>query len=247
MAHRDRPMPEMDDLDGVRMAGHGRRVVVIPAVRGRCRARRHQGGALLGGVLAHVPSRCRAALYLVQRFAPVDPSPRICQCRGRKRSAVDTTPRPPRDTSGNQPGATVERTSPCRPEGPCWSHGDRTLTVGVLTHTSPPDPRSRSPSCRRARSPPWSPVSRSPRGSDAGATSPAEPARRSPSGPARPQPNGEQPDYSLRTTSTEISTAGTSPRFSSQWRVFRSSGQPRPGPYSVVTPSRWSVIVPCST
>ena len=36
--------------------------------------------------------------------------------------------------------------------------------------------------------------------------------------------------YSCLTTSTEISTAGTVPRFSSQWTVFRSSGQPTPGP-----------------
>ena len=32
------------------------------------------------------------------------------------------------------------------------------------------------------------------------------------------------------TMSTEISTAGTVPRFSSQWLVCRSSGQPGPGP-----------------
>lgn len=32
------------------------------------------------------------------------------------------------------------------------------------------------------------------------------------------------------TMSTETSTAGTVPRFSSQWVVFRSSGQPTPGP-----------------
>lgn len=32
------------------------------------------------------------------------------------------------------------------------------------------------------------------------------------------------------TMSTEISTAGVVPRFSSQWVVFRSSGQPTPGP-----------------
>ena len=38
------------------------------------------------------------------------------------------------------------------------------------------------------------------------------------------------PAYSCRTTSTEISTAGTAPLFSSQWTVFRSSGQPTPGP-----------------
>ena len=36
--------------------------------------------------------------------------------------------------------------------------------------------------------------------------------------------------YSDRTMSTEISTAGTVPRFSSQCLVFRSSGQPTPGP-----------------
>ena len=41
-----------------------------------------------------------------------------------------------------------------------------------------------------------------------------------------------------RTTSTEISTAGTVPLFSSQCVVFRSSGQPTPGPYSVATPFR---------
>ena len=51
--------------------------------------------------------------------------------------------------------------------------------------------------------------------------------------------------HSCLTMSTEISTAGTVLRFSSQWTVFRSSGQPGPGPYSLATPSRWSVIVPC--
>ena len=50
-----------------------------------------------------------------------------------------------------------------------------------------------------------------------------------------------------RMMSIEISTAATEPRFSSQCIVFRSSGQPSPGPYSVVTPSRWSVMVPCRT
>ena len=48
------------------------------------------------------------------------------------------------------------------------------------------------------------------------------------------------------TISTEISTAGVVPRFSSQCVVFLSSGQPTPGPYSLATPFRWSVIVPCS-
>jgi hypothetical protein len=36
--------------------------------------------------------------------------------------------------------------------------------------------------------------------------------------------------FSCLTISTEISTAGIAPLFSSQWIVFRSSGQPRPGP-----------------
>ena len=36
--------------------------------------------------------------------------------------------------------------------------------------------------------------------------------------------------HSCLTISTEISTAGTVPLFSSQWVVFRSSGQPTPGP-----------------
>jgi hypothetical protein len=36
--------------------------------------------------------------------------------------------------------------------------------------------------------------------------------------------------YACRTMSTEISTAGTAPRFSSQCVVFLSSGQPTPGP-----------------
>ncbi len=36
--------------------------------------------------------------------------------------------------------------------------------------------------------------------------------------------------YSCLTMSTEISTAGTAPLFSSQWVVFLSSGQPTPGP-----------------
>jgi hypothetical protein len=51
---------------------------------------------------------------------------------------------------------------------------------------------------------------------------------------------------SCLTISTEISTAGIVPLFSSQCVVFLSSGQPTPGPYSVATPFRWSVIVPCS-
>ena len=46
------------------------------------------------------------------------------------------------------------------------------------------------------------------------------------------------------TISTEISTAGIVPLFSSQCVVFLSSGHPTPGPYSVATPFRWSVIVP---
>jgi hypothetical protein len=74
---------------------------------------------------------------------------------------------------------------------------------------------------------PW--AASSPVSTDSSATSSG--ADRTPSTTCSPhQHNGEQPDYSLRTTSTEISTAGTSPRFSSQWRVFRSSGQPTPGP-----------------
>jgi hypothetical protein len=40
----------------------------------------------------------------------------------------------------------------------------------------------------------------------------------------------EAEQHSDRTMSTEISTAGTVPRFSSQCLVFRSSGQPTPGP-----------------
>ena len=36
--------------------------------------------------------------------------------------------------------------------------------------------------------------------------------------------------HSWLTMSTEISTAGIVPLFSSQWVVFRSSGQPTPGP-----------------
>ena len=36
--------------------------------------------------------------------------------------------------------------------------------------------------------------------------------------------------HSRLTISTEISTAGIAPLFSSQWVVFRSSGQPTPGP-----------------
>jgi hypothetical protein len=38
------------------------------------------------------------------------------------------------------------------------------------------------------------------------------------------------PPYSRLTMSTEISTAGIVPLFSSQCRVFLSSGQPTPGP-----------------
>ncbi len=53
----------------------------------------------------------------------------------------------------------------------------------------------------------------------------------------RPQPT--------LTISTEISTAGVVPLFSSQCVVFLSSGQPNPGSYSLSTPFRWSVIVPC--
>jgi hypothetical protein len=66
------------------------------------------------------------------------------------------------------------------------------------------------------------------------------------SGPAAA---GEMPGstYCCLTMSTEISTAGIVPLFSSQCVVFLSSGQPTPGPYSVATPFRWSVIVPCRT
>jgi hypothetical protein len=41
---------------------------------------------------------------------------------------------------------------------------------------------------------------------------------------------GAAPGYSDLTMSTEISTAGAVPRFSSQCTVCRSSGQPTPGP-----------------
>lgn len=62
------------------------------------------------------------------------------------------------------------------------------------------------------------------------------------------QHGGDQVDAGLQLAlimSTEISTAGVVPRFSSQCAVFLSSGPPTPGPYSVATPSRWSVIIPC--
>ncbi len=50
-------------------------------------------------------------------------------------------------------------------------------------------------------------------------------------GVVMPQPVVGTPTcYSDRTMSTEISTAGTVPLFSSQCVVFRSSGQPTPGP-----------------
>lgn len=39
-----------------------------------------------------------------------------------------------------------------------------------------------------------------------------------------------RPFHGWLTMSTEISTAGIVPLFSSQWVVFRSSGQPTPGP-----------------
>jgi len=120
--------------------------------------------------------------------------------------------------------------------------GDRTLTVGVLIPHVTAGPEIEIPVMSAGQVATL--VSRVPLSarSDAGATSPQS-LREG----ARPtcsphQPKGEQPDYSLRNASTEISTAGTSPRFSSQWRVFRSSGQPRPGPYSVVTPSRWVTL-----
>jgi hypothetical protein len=48
------------------------------------------------------------------------------------------------------------------------------------------------------------------------------------------------------TISTEISTAGVVPLFSSQCVVSLSSGQPTPGPYSLAIPFRWSVIDPRS-
>ena len=122
--------------------------------------------------------------------------------------------------------------------------GDRTLTVGVLTPHVTAGPGIEIPVMSAGQVATL--VSRVPlsAGSEAGATSPQslrEGARPTCSPTSR---TVSSPDYSLRTTSTEISTAGTSPRFSSQWRVFRSSGQPKPGPYSVATPSRWSVIVP---
>ena len=64
------------------------------------------------------------------------------------------------------------------------------------------------------------------------------------SGRCRRQPGTRDPDlaghrdtlgsnasiHSCPTMSTEISTAGIVPLFSSQWVVFRSSGQPTPGP-----------------
>jgi len=62
----------------------------------------------------------------------------------------------------------------------------------------------------------------------------------------RPRGKCQAGAYCCLTISTEISTAGVVPRFSSQCVVFLSSGQPTPGPYSLDTPFRWSVIVPCS-
>ena len=43
-------------------------------------------------------------------------------------------------------------------------------------------------------------------------------------------PPGQKSYWANRMISTEISTAGTVPLFSSQWVVFLSSGQPTPGP-----------------
>ncbi len=42
--------------------------------------------------------------------------------------------------------------------------------------------------------------------------------------------NGRACIYACLTISTEISTAGVAPLFSSQWVVFLSSGHPTPGP-----------------
>jgi hypothetical protein len=77
-------------------------------------------------------------------------------------------------------------------------------------------------------------------------TNPASPQHLPPLTGARKEADRLRPDrerylawaYPLLTISTEISTAGIVPLFSSQCRVFRSSGQPNPGPYSVAIPSR---------
>ena len=47
---------------------------------------------------------------------------------------------------------------------------------------------------------------------------------------SRPSPYLTEDYWANRMISTEISTAGTVPLFSSQWVVFLSSGQPTPGP-----------------
>ena len=217
MAYRDRTMPEMDDLDGVRVAGHGRRVVVIPAMCGRCRARRYQSGALLGGVLAHVPSSCHRPLSRstfragrhIPPDVPVQRTERSMSIQLLDRHGTHRATSQVRQSNGRAPGARKAHAGALGQLAYGIEHVDLVHLPWFDDDTS------------------W-----------LGATY---------SGPMGSTPNGKQPGYSLRTTSTEISTAGTSPRFSSQWRVFRSSGQPTPGPYSVVTPSRWSVIVPCST
>jgi hypothetical protein len=86
-------MPEMDDFDGMGVAGHWRRMVVIPSVRCRCRGRSHQSGALDRGICAHVfpPESARLSI-LFNTVAPL-PIPKVGRAED-KCPDVDTTPQP---------------------------------------------------------------------------------------------------------------------------------------------------------
>jgi hypothetical protein len=68
LLHRPAPvgLPKMDDLDDMVVAGHVRRMMVIPAMRRRRLARGYQSRALLRGKPIHGPSvRCPAPVRLV--------------------------------------------------------------------------------------------------------------------------------------------------------------------------------------
>lgn len=76
VAHHHGPGAEMHHLHRVRMTRRGRRMVVIPPVRGRCCARGNERRALPGEQLGHDPSRRITAAPVNTLHPPVLPCSR---------------------------------------------------------------------------------------------------------------------------------------------------------------------------
>ncbi len=111
VADHDRAMAQMNDFDGMGVAGYGRRMVVVPAVRRRCRARGHQSGALLGGIPLHVPSVISAAVHPVNTVrSPAHP--RGQDAPNTNVPCFNTPPQPVLVASDIRPVRTVGRMSP---------------------------------------------------------------------------------------------------------------------------------------